>query len=62
MYDLSGVAQIAFELVCRLPTKLKEFVQREISRQKGVFQCVSEYVRELIRGDQERQGTCAARS
>ena len=36
-----------------LTAKLKEFVQREV-RRRG-YSSVSEYVRELIRGDQERQ-------
>ena len=36
-----------------LSAKLKEFVQREV-RRRG-YSSVSEYVRELIRGDQERQ-------
>jgi antitoxin ParD1/3/4 len=36
-----------------LSAKLKEFVQGEV-RRRG-YSSVSEYVRELIRGDQERQ-------
>ena len=40
-----------------LSTKLKEFVQREV-RRRG-YSSVSEYVRELIRGEQERQAIAA---
>lgn len=40
-----------------LSAKLKEFVQREV-RRRG-YSSVSEYVRELIRGEQERQAIAA---
>ena len=40
-----------------LTAKLKEFVQREV-RRRG-YSSVSEYVRELIRGEQERQAIAA---
>jgi len=36
-----------------IPKQLKSFVQREVLR-RG-YSSVSEYVRDLIRGDQERQ-------
>jgi antitoxin ParD1/3/4 len=36
-----------------LPEQLKEFVQREVER--GRYSSVSEYVRELIRADQQRK-------
>ena len=40
-----------------LTAKLKDFVQRQVER-RG-YSSVSEYVRELIRGDQERQAIAA---
>ena len=36
-----------------IPAQLKSFVQRQVER-RG-YSSVSEYVRDLIRGDQERQ-------
>jgi antitoxin ParD1/3/4 len=43
-----------------IPEALKAFVQRQVER-RG-YSSVSEYVRELIRGDQERQATAALES
>jgi len=40
-----------------IPERLKAFVQREVER-RG-YSSVSEYVRDLIRGDQERQAIAA---
>ena len=40
-----------------IPEQLKAFVQREVER-RG-YSSVSEYVRDLIRGDQERQAIAA---
>ena len=40
-----------------IPAQLKSFVQRQIER-RG-YSSVSEYVRDLIRGDQERQAIAA---
>ena len=40
-----------------IPAQLKSFVQRQVER-RG-YSSVSEYVRDLIRGDQERQAIAA---
>jgi antitoxin ParD1/3/4 len=40
-----------------IPEQLKSFVQRQVER-RG-YSSVSEYVRDLIRGDQERQAIAA---
>jgi antitoxin ParD1/3/4 len=40
-----------------IPEQLKAFVQRQVE-QRG-YSSVSEYVRDLIRGDQERQAIAA---
>ena len=40
-----------------IPEQLKSFVQRQV-RRRG-YSSVSEYVRDLIRGDQERQAMTA---
>jgi antitoxin ParD1/3/4 len=40
-----------------IPEQLKAFVQRQVAR-RG-YSSVSEYVRDLIRGDQERQAIAA---
>jgi antitoxin ParD1/3/4 len=40
-----------------IPEQLKSFVQRQVER-RG-YSSVSEYVRDLIRGDQERQAMTA---
>ena len=40
-----------------IPKQLKSFVQRQVER-RG-YSSVSEYVRDLIRGDQERQAITA---
>jgi antitoxin ParD1/3/4 len=40
-----------------IPEQLKSFVQRQVER-RG-YSSVSEYVRDLIRGDQERQAMSA---
>jgi antitoxin ParD1/3/4 len=40
-----------------IPKQLKSFVQRQVER-RG-YSSVSEYVRDLIRGDQERQAVGA---
>lgn len=43
-----------------IPKQLKSFVQGEV-RRRG-YSSVSEYVRDLIRGDQERQAIAALES
>ena len=43
-----------------IPAQLKSFVERQVQR-RG-YSSVSEYVRDLIRGDQERQAIAALES